>query len=301
MTTKAPRKWAARAAFVLLSFCSVSAPAAKTAPDTLDSDFDFWEMPEVSANTAEGKRLSSLNTGLPSTTPGKKTIRLLIDPGHGGFDYGAKSESGYLEKKVTLRLAHLVKGRVRTLFKNKDVNVDVRLTRDNDTFVSLKDRTRVANAWEADLFISLHANSEPSARARGFEVYFASPEGTDRRANRLALLENGERNGVALPTSPVLLMLADSQNSAVQNESSRFAEVMFAAMASYLESSVRAVRQAPFSVLSHSIMPSLLIEVGYLTNPKDSLRLKNPRYLKKVADAISQGILDYVTHQGKRQ
>jgi len=297
MTTIASRKWAALAAFGLFAFPVFSAPAT---PDKLDPDWDFWETPATTGNSAADKRLSSLNTALPSDVPGKKPIRILIDPGHGGFDYGAKSDSGYLEKRVTLRLGQLVKARVKALTAAKKLNVEVRLTRENDTFISLRDRTRVANAWEADMFLSLHANSEPSARARGFEVYFASPEGTDRRANRLALLENGERAGIALPASPVLLMLADSQNSAVQNESSRFAEVMFNSLAAYLESSARAVRQAPFSVLSHSIMPSLLIEVGYLTHPADANRLKNPRYLKKVADAISQGILDYVTHQGKR-
>ncbi len=297
MTTLASRKWAALTACLFFSFSAFAAP---TAPKDLDPDWDFWEMPASNGTTTPDKRLSSLDTSLPTPSPAKKPVRILLDPGHGGFDYGAKADSGHLEKKVTLRLAYLVRARVNALATSKNVNVEVRLTRDDDTFISLRDRTRVANAWEADMFLSLHANSEPTARARGFEVYFASPEGTDRRANRLALLENGERTGIALPTSPVLLMLADSQNSAVQNESSRFAEKMFVSMAAYLESSARAVRQAPFSVLSHTIMPSLLIEVGYLTHEKDASRLKNPRYLKKVADAISQGILDYVTHQGKR-
>jgi len=292
--------WKSTALAVLLILAEVSF-AAPRMPDALDADWDFWEMPQVKPNTVQARRLSSLNTGITSAgTTGKRPLRILIDPGHGGFDYGTKSEVGHLEKKVTLRLGRMVKAKVSELLAVKKLEAEIRLTREGDNFLSLRDRTRIANAWEADLFISLHANSEPSQRARGFEVYFTSPEATDRRANRLALVENSERAGDAMPASPVLLMLADSQNSAVQTESSRFAEVMFDAMASYLESSTRAVRQAPFSVLSHSIMPSLLIEVGYLSHAKDAKRLKNPRYLKKVADAISQGILDYVTRQGKR-
>ncbi len=276
----------------------------------LPTDFDKeWDSvpPDASESATtplEARRLSSLNGVLSKATHEKKPkiFRIMLDPGHGGKDLGTRGPNGYLEKNLCLWLARLVKNSTQVLFENKAVPIEIVMTRDGDSFIPLRERTRKANSLEADLFISLHANSEPSLTARGFEVYFTSPESTDRRANRLALLENSERSGEKLPSTPVLRMLADSQNAVVTGESSRFAEVMFESLSSYLESSVRAVRQAPFSVLSHTVMPSLLVEVGYLSHAKDAKRLQNPRYLKKVASAISQGILDYATRQnGKRQ
>lgn len=293
---------------LLLSSALLAAPVQ---PSETEPDFDFWETPPASSG-AEARLMNSINPSLPPTPAGPikvapkfakdgRVLKVLIDPGHGGKDYGTRAASGLMEKRLSLRLATLVKGATKELLDKKGVASEVRLSRDDDSFLSLRDRTRLANSWEADLFISIHANSEPSGKARGFEVYFISPEGTDRRANQLALLENSEKAGTPFPSNPVIRMLADSQNSAVQNESSRFAEVMFDVMASYLESSVRAVRQAPFSVLSHTVMPSLLIEVGYLSHPKDTSRLKNPRYLKKVAGAISQGILEYTNRQASKR
>ncbi len=282
-----------------------AAPSPVVNPDDLDPEWDFWENSSAEAvSPDEVRRMSSLNSELRGPTKAMakaKVIKILIDPGHGGKDYGTRAATGFMEKKLSLRLSQMIKTATKKLLEKNGWVADIRLTRDEDSFLSLRDRTRLANTWEADLFLSVHANSEPSGNARGFEVYFTSPESTDKRANRLALVENSERAGIPLPSNPIIRMLADSQNSAVQSESSRFAEVMFDVMASYLESSVRAVRQAPFAVLNHTVMPSLLIEVGYLSHPRDAKRLKNPLYLKKVAGAISQGIWEYTNRQPRKR
>jgi len=218
-------------------------------------------------------------------------IRVMIDAGHGGKDVGAGSRQGLYEKKVTLNLARKVKRELERTSKLNGYAIQARLTRDEDVFIPLKQRARLANEWGADVFVSIHLNSSPVVKARGFEVYFLSPEASDPEAERLALRESEG----ALPTEKedVLSILSDVQTTFHTSESALFAEDMFSSISKQVLSNGRGVRQGPFTVLHGTKMPSILVEVGYLTNPQESQLLSKEAYLKRLASAISSGIIEY--------
>src|SRR5690606_11690624 len=105
-----------------------------------------------------------------------KKFRVMVDVGHGGHDLGAPGHYGVLEKNICLAIARQAKSRLERIAKLQDFPIEVKLSRETDTFISLRDRVKQANQWGADLFISIHANSSPVERARGFEVYFLANE-----------------------------------------------------------------------------------------------------------------------------
>jgi N-acetylmuramoyl-L-alanine amidase len=218
-----------------------------------------------------------------------------VDVGHGGYDFGASGHFGILEKQICLSIAARVKASLERAAKMADFGLQVRLSRESDHFISLRDRARVANEWGADLFLSIHANSSPVARARGFEVYFLSNEATDAEATRVAKQENAEATtGLS---SGVLSILSDLQTNVHILESSQFAEVVYTALSERLRANGRGVRQAPFSVLSGTQMPALLIEVGYLTNEEETRLLMASSYQRRVASALAKGVLDFALRQ----
>lgn len=225
-------------------------------------------------------------------------IRVVIDPGHGGRDYGARGTNGLVEKALCLKLGHLVKKQLERMGKFRDQPVEVRLTREEDRYLALRDRVKAANDWGADLFVSIHGNSADVEMARGFEVYFLSIDGTDRAARKLARLEN-ETEPEPIK-SDVLSILSDVQATNHVNESSAFAESVFRAMASRLRANGRGVRQAPFAVLTGTTMPALLLEVGYLTHDAEARNLARLPYLKRLASGISAGILEFAAHGPRR-
>jgi N-acetylmuramoyl-L-alanine amidase len=251
----------------------------------------------VSPSTALVAPLSS--EALPNVTLGRSTVRpkmkpvkIVIDAGHGGTDWGAAGYYGLLEKDLSLKTGFLLQRQIERLSKLRDIPVVVRLTRTDDYFISLKDRVESANRWRADLFISVHANSAPSKKLSGFEVYFQSPEATDDHSSRVAYVENqaiGRR-----VESDVLNILKDAQASLQIEQSSDFAERVYASMSKLLRPNVRGVRQAPFTVLSGAEMPALLIEVGYVTHKSEAEKLTKQHYLKRIASAISSGVFDYI-------
>ena len=228
-----------------------------------------------------------------------RSIKILIDPGHGGEDRGAVGHDGLLEKEVALRLARFVRQEIVSQARRLGEGVKVRLTRDDDRFVPLHERPEIANNWEADLFVSIHLNSAPSAKVRGFEVYFLNPKSSDAEASRVARAENGGDRAPA--KSAVLSILSDVQTNVHIAESSRFAEEIYAALSQEILPNKRGVRQAPFAVLTGTEMPALLVEVGYLTHPSETLNLKRGVYLKRVASAISSGILRFAQGRKKPQ
>lgn len=228
--------------------------------------------------------------------PKARPVRIVVDAGHGGHDWGAGGHFGLLEKEVSLKTSFLVQRQLERLGKLRDIPIEVRMTRTDDKFVSLKSRVEQANNWRADIFISVHANSAASKKLSGFEVYFQSPEATDDHSSRVAYVEN-QSSGKKVE-SDVLNILKDAQASIQIEQSSDLAERVYSTMSKYLKPNVRGVRQAPFTVLSGAEMPALLIEVGYVTHKGDAENLNKLPYLKRIAGAISSGVFEFIAQLG---
>jgi N-acetylmuramoyl-L-alanine amidase len=219
---------------------------------------------------------------------------IVLDAGHGGHDSGATGPTGLMEKDlvldVTRRLAKLV---------SAQLGMKVLLTRDSDNFVTLRDRTSYANKQHADLFVSIHANAHREAAADGVETYFLSSEATDSAARQVAALENGVVQ-LEQPTGRgtgqvdiVKAILWDLAQSEFQVESSRLAEVVHDSLTQTLRISNRGVKQAGFYVLGGAAMPAILLEIGFVTNPKEERKLKDTKYRDEIARAILGGITEY--------
>ena len=221
-----------------------------------------------------------------------KTI--VLDAGHGGHDTGATGPSGLMEKDlvldVTRRVAKLVEARL---------GLKVLLTRDSDNFVTLRDRTSFANRQHADLFVSIHANAHREAAADGVETYFLSSEATDSAARQVAALENSAvqleqpAGRGAAQADIVKAILWDLAQSEFQVESSRLAEVVHDSMTQTLRISSRGVKQAGFYVLGGAAMPAILLEIGFVTNPREERKLKDTKYRDEIARAIFAGLAEY--------
>lgn len=225
-------------------------------------------------------------------------LRLIVlDAGHGGHDRGATGPGGLTEKElvldVTRRVARLVE---------EQLDVRVLLTRDGDYFVPLRDRTSIANRERADIFVSIHANAHPRARPEGVETYFLSSEATDSAARQVAALENAavQLEDDAGRPDIVRSILWDLAQSEFQDDSSRLAEIVQDSITQSLRIPNRGVKQAGFHVLGGAAMPAILIEIGFVTNPREARRLRDPRYRDRIARAIFNGLAEYRKHWDQR-
>jgi N-acetylmuramoyl-L-alanine amidase len=222
-------------------------------------------------------------------------LRLVVlDAGHGGHDTGAIGPGGLQEKELVLDVTR----RVARLLEDK-LDVKVLLSRDTDHFVTLRDRTTYANKERADLFVSIHANAHREMTSAGVETYFLSSEATDGTARQVAALENSvvqlEKTSARATgrLDAVKAILWDLAQSEFQQESSRLAEVVQDSMTQSLRMPNRGVKQAGFYVLGGAAMPAILIEIGFVTNPREERRLKESKYRDEIARAIFAGLADY--------
>jgi N-acetylmuramoyl-L-alanine amidase len=222
---------------------------------------------------------------------------IVIDPGHGGDEKGATGPGGLFEKDVTLDVAQRLKTRLE-----RAGNARVILTRDDDRAVSLSDRTAFANHEGAELFVSIHANAARKQDAHGAETYFLSYQATDAEAQAVAALENAQdAGGAAAPERPDLRMvLWDLAQAEHLRESSALAETVQAELNSLLGLRDRGVKQAPFRVLMSATMPSILIEIGFITNPDEEEKLRSPAYRESLALAIAQSVQRFREDLGAR-
>jgi N-acetylmuramoyl-L-alanine amidase len=222
---------------------------------------------------------------------GLKIHKVVIDAGHGGHDTGTIGSNGLMEKDlvldVALRLGKMIEQRLRA---------DVIYTRHDDTFIPLEERTRIANIEKADLFISIHANSSPASSATGVETYYFNFT-SDQNALKLATREN------ASSTSSIF-QLNDLLHKAVLNakveESRDFAqkvETSLYAMSVRMnkKSRNRGVKKAPFVVLIGATMPSILAEIGFVSNPHDAKLLRREDQRKKIAESLYKGVSAYAS------
>jgi len=190
------------------------------------------------------------------------------------------------EKDVTLAIATELAGLLR-----QQGRWEVKLTREADTTLSLEERTAIANAFGANLFVSIHANASPSQSARGVETYYLE-RSSDRSARRLAALENGGREEDAAEMEHIL---ADVVLSSKVRDSRRLAETIQETLVSNLSRNYGptrdlGVKRGPFYVLTGAIMPAVLVETAFLTHPEESRRLTDVDFQREAARALAQGI-----------
>jgi N-acetylmuramoyl-L-alanine amidase len=223
----------------------------------------------------------------PSRTAPSGVNTIVIDPGHGGREVGAKGPGGALEKDLTLQISR----RLRDSLAAKGFRVI--LTRNEDVLLEHDQRTAIANQYHADLFLSVHLNAVPFGTAEGPETYFLSLEATDDRARLSAEREN-TTGGVPRPTgSDIDLILWDLAQQRYLKESSRFAELVQDEMAQASGVERRGVKQAPFRVLLGAMMPAVLVEIGFISNPREESRLQSADYQQQVATALAEAVLRY--------
>jgi N-acetylmuramoyl-L-alanine amidase len=217
--------------------------------------------------------------------------RIVIDPGHGGKDYGARGYyKGVHEKNVALQISKKLANKIR-----KQLGCEVLMTRTTDKYLTLEERTAFANTKNADLFISIHTNAIKDKRAYGIETYFLNLA-TDDEAIRVAAFENATSTK---NISDLQTILTDLMQNAKINESSRLAGNVQDFLTKnlkihYKQVRSKGVKQAPFYVLLGAQMPSVLIETSFISNPRECKRLTNPRYQDRLCDGIIKGIRGYI-------
>ncbi|MFQ5330284.1 MAG: N-acetylmuramoyl-L-alanine amidase [Thermodesulfobacteriota bacterium] len=220
--------------------------------------------------------------------------RIIIDPGHGGKDPGAVGRRGLKEKDVNLKIARKLKQALKRRFKGKII-----LTRERDRYIPLEERTAIANTKGADLFLSIHANASPNRKARGVETYYLNFT-TDEEAIRLSARENSTS---AKQMSDLQFILNDLMKTAKTNESVRLAANIQESIVSRLRKRYRringnGIKGAPFYVLVGTQMPSVLIEVSFISNREEETRLKTDAYLNGIVQGIATGLLAYINGDG---
>ncbi len=227
----------------------------------------------------------------PKDRAGENRDVIVIDPGHGGHDSGAVGPGGLEEKTVTLAIAKTLAEMIK-----ERCGCKVLLTREDDTFVALRDRTAFANRNKADLFISIHTNAAPKKGVDGFETFFASIDATDEDARRVAELENSsDSHGGVTPAEAEDLkdIIRDLESTASNHESSILAEAIQTSLLKTAKGEDRGVKQAPFAVLISADMPAVLVEVGFITNPKGEKRLDSKKVREEIAGSIVEGIVGF--------
>jgi N-acetylmuramoyl-L-alanine amidase len=236
----------------------------------------------------------------PAKAERARPLRVVVlDAGHGGHDPGAIGPTGLTEKDlvldVTRRVARLAEA---------ELGLRVLLTRDADVFIPLRERTSFANRERADLFVSIHANAHPQTVSEGVETYFLSLEATDSAARQAAATENSvvqlEKPDTARRPDFLRTILWNLAQSEYEHESSRLAEIVQDSMTRSLRIPNRGVKQAGFYVLGGAAMPAILIEIGFVTNPREERRLRDGRYRDEIARAILAGLAEYKRYWDRR-
>jgi N-acetylmuramoyl-L-alanine amidase len=236
---------------------------------------------------------------LPLPKPRREEPKIIvIDPGHGGADPGTIGRSGTQEKNIVLTVARELRDALDSLG-----NYRVVLTRNDDTFLKLRDRVQVARQAGGDLFISLHADSHSYRATQGVSVYTLSEKASDAEAAALAEKENKSDIIAGFDLSDenaeVTNILIDLAQRETMNRSANFANVLVQELASRVTLLRRTHRFAGFAVLKAPDIPSVLVELGYLSNSKEEDLLKTKRHRAKVIEAVIDAIETYFAEQQK--
>jgi len=238
------------------------------------------------APSVESPRIASL---LPSPAR-KHRVRVMIDPGHGGKDSGAVGPTGLKEKDVVLAIGRKIREKL-----SRTGEFDVRMTRDEDVFIPLEERTAMANKGRADLFVSLHINASPNRKAEGYSTYVLSRGASNREDLELAARENGVP---VRKLQGVKFIIDDMFTGARKNESLRLAKTVNDAVvrrvaARYPGVHSLGLKQAPFYVLVGARMTAVLVEASFISNAREEARLRDPLCLDGIADGVVEAIRYY--------
>ena len=221
---------------------------------------------------------------------GLKVNRIVIDAGHGGHDTGTIGPHGLLEKDIVLDVAL----RLSKLVQEK-LGAEVILTRSDDTFIPLHERTQIANDHKADLFLSIHANSSPSPEVAGTETFFLNFTSSSGAIDVAARENAGADKSVGelkdlIQSITLNDKITESQTFAQTVETSLYSQVSKTNASAHN----RGVKRAPFVVLIGASMPSVLSEIGFLTNDRDEKNLGKPEYRQKIAESLYKGVSRYI-------
>ncbi|MDQ1352880.1 MAG: N-acetylmuramoyl-L-alanine amidase, partial [Acidobacteriota bacterium] len=215
------------------------------------------------------------------------------DPGHGGSDLGAVGKGDTLEKDITLKVGLKLKQAIMS-----KLGIQVVMTRENDSEVSLNSRVSIANNRKAHMFVSIHVNSSFRKAARGSETFYVSLKATDQEAFLLSQKENqstsDEGSQDVVQDDELKMILWDMAQTEYIKESSRLAEYIQEELNVLLLTRNRGVKQAPFRVLMRAAMPAVLVEIAFLSNSDEEQKLQDDAFLNNVADAIYTGISRYI-------
>lgn len=225
----------------------------------------------LSATAQEERKFYSLKT-------------VIVDAGHGGKDPGAVNRWGLQEKEVTLAVAL----RLRDFLK-ENTAYRVVMTREDDSYPTLPERAQIANRYspEESLFVSVHCNASTSGSARGAETYVYDNESSDERAARVAARENAGAD------FSLDFIFADLRRRAMAPLTNILAEKIQEALVASLKVQNRRVQRGPFYVLFYPNMPSVLVEIGFITNYEEQKLLASPAYQQKIAEAIGNAIISF--------
>ena len=224
---------------------------------------------------------------------------VVIDAGHGGEDEGARGPHGLLEKDVVLDVARNLAARLSR------AGLRVVMTRSQDVFVPLEERTYIANDARGDLFLSIHANAARDDAARGSETYFMSLEASDEHARGVAARENeafgAKKGGAGADGDPLVAILGDLIQNEHLTESSDFARRAELRLAALDSGPSRGVKQAPFVVLAGVQMPAALVEIGFITHPGEEQELRTAKRREAIAKVLADAVLEHARrHDAQR-
>jgi N-acetylmuramoyl-L-alanine amidase len=221
---------------------------------------------------------------------GLKTTRIVIDPGHGGHDFGTIGPAGLAEKELVLDLAM----RLGRLIEER-LGLQIGYTRTEDAFIPLEARTALANEQKADLFVSLHANSSRSSRIAGVETYYLNFTNS-RDALDVAARENASSQKSVHDLRDLITKITRSEKMEESKDLAERVQASLHAFCARYHKGVpdRGVKSAPFVVLIGADMPSVLAEVAFLSNPREEALLKRPDHRQKLAEALFEGVSGWV-------
>ncbi|HLH00942.1 MAG TPA: N-acetylmuramoyl-L-alanine amidase [Bryobacteraceae bacterium] len=258
---------------------SVDTPAVKRTPTALAPE---TALPAKRNSTGDRSMVRVL---------GLKIGRIVLDPGHGGHDTGTVGPEGLREKDLVLDVAK----RLGALIEDR-MGSEVIFTRSDDTFIPLERRTEIANEAKADLFLSIHANSSPVRSAAGVETYYLSFT-TSKAALDLAARENAGSQETVYDLQDLLQKIALNDKIGESRDfAGRVQTALFSLSAkSNSHAKDRGVRKAPFVVLIGANMPSVLAEVGFISNAHDESTMKRPEYRQRIAEALYKGLSGYAS------
>ena len=225
--------------------------------------------------------------------------RIVVDAGHGGKDRGTTGLHRTFEKDINLLVARDLAKKLQDSGR-----FEVLLTRKDDTFIPLGERSRLANNFRADLFVSLHCNSANHRNERGFEVYFLSEKASDPESQRVADVENAvlALEGKSAEQETAAMLLQAMAKTEFMNDAAELAGLMTKELPTKVDLKDRGVKQAAFYVLRGTNAPAVLVEMGFLSNAGDEARLATKRFRKSLVDGLYAGVLDFADrHHWKAQ